>query len=93
MASGRVDARPSILKTLQSPNPGEGFRPLTPPTAPAQPTRGSPGKDGCPLLLLHLPANVQYLPFVVSSTITKVINVCYTSLQTLFCLYFAIIHS
>ena len=34
MASARVDAEPSILKTLQSPNPWEGFPPLTPPHNP-----------------------------------------------------------
>ena len=45
MASGRVDAGPPILKTLSSPQSGEGFPPLTPPTAPAQPAGGSPGKN------------------------------------------------
>ena len=37
MASGRVEAGPPILKTLSSPQSGEGFCPLTPPTAPARP--------------------------------------------------------
>ena len=35
MASGRVEAEPSLLKALQSANFGEGFSPLTPPTAPS----------------------------------------------------------
>ena len=33
MASGRVEAGPPILRTLSSPQSGEGFPPLTPPTA------------------------------------------------------------
>ena len=44
MASGRVEAGPPILKTLSSPQSGEGFPALTPPTATAQPERDSPGK-------------------------------------------------
>ena len=64
MASGRVEAGHQILKTLQSSNLGEGFPPLTPPTALAQPPGGSPGKDYCFLLLLHVPANIQYLLFL-----------------------------
>ena len=35
MASGRVDAGPPILETFSSPQSGEGFLPLSPPTAPA----------------------------------------------------------
>ena len=47
MASGRVEARPPILKTLSTPQSGEGFPPLTPPRAPARPSfrfreRGAP---------------------------------------------------
>ena len=45
MASGRVDAGPPILKTLSSPQSGEGFPPLTPPIAPARPVGGSLGKN------------------------------------------------
>ena len=37
MASGRVEAGPPSLKTRSSPQSGEGFPPLTPPTAPARP--------------------------------------------------------
>ena len=39
MASGRLEGRLPILKTLSSPQSGEGFPPLTPPTAPARPVR------------------------------------------------------
>ena len=37
MASGRLEGRLPIHKTLSSPQSGEGFPPLTPPTAPARP--------------------------------------------------------
>ena len=37
MASGRAEAGPAILNTLSSPQSGEGFPPLMPPTATAQP--------------------------------------------------------
>ena len=88
MASGRVDAGSQILKTLQSPNLGEGFPPLTPPTAPAQRVGGWLGKDDCFLLLLQVPANIQYLLFCCSSIIIIFINICYTSVRNgclLFC--------
>ena len=45
IASGRVDAGPTILKTLPSPQSGEDFPPLTPPTAPAWLAGGSAGKN------------------------------------------------
>ena len=65
MASGRVDAGPSILKTLPSPNPGDGFPPLTLLTTPAQPVGGYLGKVDCLLLLLlQVPDNIQYLLFL-----------------------------
>ena len=80
MASGRVDAGPSILKTLQSLNLGEGFPPLTHPAALAQPLGGSPRKSVCLLLLLQIPANIQYVLFLFSPRITYIINFCYMSL-------------
>ena len=44
MASGRVEAKLPILKTLSSSQSGEGFPPLTPHTAPARLAGASPGK-------------------------------------------------
>ena len=66
MASGRVDAWSQILKTLQSPNLGEGFPPLTPPMAPAQLVGAQLGKSYRLPLLLHIPSNIQYLLFLFS---------------------------
>ena len=51
----------SILKTLQPPNLGEGFPPLTPPNAPAQPFGAQLGKSHGLLLLLHFPSNIPWL--------------------------------
>ena len=55
MASGRVDAQPPILKTLSSLQSGEGFPPLTPPTAPARLVGGSLGKSRTPRAPQGLP--------------------------------------
>ena len=63
MASGRLEGRLPILKTLSSPQSGEGFPPLTPPMAPAQLVRAQLGKSHSLLLLLHLFNNIQYLKF------------------------------
>ena len=63
----------SIPKTLQSPNLGEGFPPLTLPNAPAQLTGGQPGSPHGLLLLLHVPANIQYLLFFCFCEITFVL--------------------
>ena len=59
MASGRVEPRPPILKTLSSPQSGEGFPPLTHPTATAQPGGGSVGQKSAPWKTLKKPSCFQ----------------------------------
>ena len=82
MASGRVDAGPPILKTLQSPQiPARVYPPLTPPSAPARPSRGSLGKSYCLLLLLYVSANIQYFKFCFYPKIIKIFNFCSTYAQ------------
>ena len=63
MASGRVDAGASILKTLQSPKSWGGFPFPYPSHRTGSTNWRFPRKSDCLLLLLHFPANIQCLLF------------------------------
>ena len=65
MASGRVDAELNP-QNPSTPKPWGGFHSPSPPNAPAQLVGDQLGKSHGLLLLLHVPANIQYLLFFVS---------------------------
>ena len=60
MASGRLDRWPPILQSQTPLNPGRGYPPLTPPTAPSRRTSGNPKVLGPPENMLLAAAGATF---------------------------------